>query len=256
MICIVTAAPIEFSTAAGLLTECSYSDEAGMAVCRGRFADQQVTILKSEVGAHGFAVRLAAHLRSNRYEALLVAGLAGALDPKLKAGDAVVFDLCYNARSSGHPVVSSDDKLSHFITRTLLESGRECFRGAGVTVDRIVTSAKEKVELGARYRAAAVDMETYDSLSVCADFGLSAAALRVVSDDAVSDLPDFNRALEPDGRMNKGRMALAMIRNPFNSIRFLLGINGVLSSLRDGLRVIFRGLPGELRMVDKGGSSG
>ena len=256
MFCIVTAADIEFKTAAGLLTESSYSTEDGILVCRGRFADRRLAILKSEVGAHGFAQRLTAHLRNNKYDALVVAGLAGALDPNLKTGDAVVFDICYNARTDNGTLIACDDKLSQLISETLVESGQECFRGAGVTVDRIITRASEKIDLGARYRATAVDMETYDSLSVCADFGLSATALRVVSDDAASDLPDFNRAIKPDGQMNSWRMAAAIMMSPINSIRFLLSIKRVLSSLRSSLQTIFGALEGGRLTVDKEGSSG
>jgi nucleoside phosphorylase len=251
--CVVTAHDLEFKTAAGLLSESRCYNEAQMKVCRGSFGDRQVTVLKSEVGAYGFANRLSAHLEINQYEALMVAGVAGALDPQIKTGDAVVFDKCYNARadrngsnsgdvklgSGDNAVIACDDKLSQSIAETLLESGATCFRGAGVTVDRIITSAREKLALGARYQAAAVDMETFDCLSVCARFGLSATALRVISDDAVSDLPDFNRALNREGRMSKWRMASAIMINPINSARFLLSISRVLDSLRNNLKTIY-----------------
>jgi nucleoside phosphorylase len=257
--CVVTAHDLEFKTAAGLLSDTRYYDEAQMKLCRGSFGDRQVTVLKSGVGAFGFANRLSAHLQNNRYEALMVAGVAGALDPQIKTGDAVVFNKCYNARadrngsnsgdgrlgSGDNAIIACDDKLSQFIADILRSSGATCFRGAGVTVDRIITSAREKVALGARYQAAAVDMETYDCLSVCAHFGLSATALRVVSDDAVSDLPDFNRALIRDGRqghegrMSKWRMASAILINPINSARFLLSISRVLDALRTNLKTIY-----------------
>jgi nucleoside phosphorylase len=251
--CVVTAHDLEFKTAAALLSESRYYKEAQMKVCRGSFGARQVTVLKSEVGAYGFANRLSAHLEINQYDALMVAGVAGALDLQIKTGDAVVFDKCYNARadrngsnsgevklgSGDNAVIACDDKLSQSIAETLLESGATCFRGAGVTVDRIITSAREKISLGSRYQAAAVDMETYDCLSVCAHFGLSATALRVVSDDAVSDLPDFNRALNREGRMSKWLMASAIMINPINSARFLLSISRVLDSLRTNLKTIY-----------------
>jgi nucleoside phosphorylase len=254
--CVVTAHDLEFKTAAGLLSDSRYYDDAQVNVCQGSFGNLQVTVLKSGVGAFGFANRLSAHLQNNRYEALMVAGVAGALDPQIKTGDAVVFNKCYNARADrngshsgdvglgrgNNAVIACDDKLSQFVAEGLRSSGATCFRGAGVTVDRIITSAREKVALGKRYLAAAVDMETYDCLSVCAHFGLSATALRVVSDDAVSDLPDFNRALIREGRewrMSKWRMASAIMINPINSARFLLSISRVLDSLRTNLNTIY-----------------
>lgn len=251
-LCLVTAVEIEFKTATGLLTESTFEYEAQMKVCRGRFGSRRVTVLKSEMGASGFAERLSAHLTNNRYDALIVAGLAGALDPKLKAGDAIVFNLCYNVRTNAAGTISRekqlsreenasiacDHNLSQFITETLRASGLSCFRGAGVTVDHIVTRARDKISLGSRFNAVAVDMETYDILAVCGDFGLTAAALRVVLDEAESELPDFNRALKPDGQMSKWRTASAMMISPFVSMRFLLSLRRVIDSLQVNLKAI------------------
>src|SRR5215813_15506889 len=133
-LCLVTAVGIEFKIAAGLLTAKSFSeepplegrrpclrgptqehlDEPGrqgrlpskgfsegprLKICRGQFGARRVTVLQSEMGAVGFADRLVEHLADNRYDALIVAGLAGGLDPKLRVGDAVLYDLCYDARA-------------------------------------------------------------------------------------------------------------------------------------------------------------
>src|SRR5262245_41510948 len=110
-LCVVTAHDLEFSTAAGLLSECKYYNEAQMKVCRGTVGNRQVTILQSGVGAFGFANRLSAHLENNQYEGLMVAGVAGALDPQIKTGDVVVFDNCYNARADRNGSNSGDAQL-------------------------------------------------------------------------------------------------------------------------------------------------
>ncbi len=257
-LCLVTAVEIEFKTASGLLIESSFEDEAQMRVCRGRFGDRQVTVLKSEMGAFGFAERLAAHLADNQYDALIVAGLAGALDPKLKTGDAIVFNLCYNERTNAvgsisrekqlsreeNASIACDPNLSRFITETLQASGLSCIRGAGVTVDHIVNRARDKISLGIRFNALAVDMETYDILAVCAGSGLTAAALRVVLDEADSDLPDFNRALKPDGQMSKWQIASAMMISPFVSMRFLFSLRRVVESLHVNLKAILNAKDG------------
>ena len=251
-LCIVTAAEIEFKTVVGLLAESSISNEAQMKICRGRSGNRQITVLKSQIGAGGFAKRFAGHLRSNDYEALLIAGLAGALDPKLKTGDAIVYDLCYDARPNP---VNSDlrekksareenasifchNDFSRFIVKTLITSGFSCFYGAGATVDHIVTRAQEKAELRIRYNADAVDMETYEVMRMCSMSGLEAAALRVISDEADSNLPDFNLALRPDGTMGHWLTASAMLISPIAATRFLLSIRGVVNSLRDNLSAI------------------
>jgi nucleoside phosphorylase len=261
-LCVVTAAEIEYKIATGLLTENIFSAEGEMSLCRGRFGDRQVTVLKSEIGAIGFAKRLADHLQNSHYNLLVIAGLAGALDPRLKIGDAVVLDLSHKARTNQISLnsrekrlareekasISCNNQVSRLILESLQASGLSCFLGAGVTVDRIITRAREKVSLGMRYNALAVDMETYEVLAVCALYDLPATALRVVSDEAGSDLPDFNRALKPDGRMSIWRVGAAMLMSPRISVRFLLGMRPAVDALRANLKAVLSSL-GECRMI-------
>ncbi len=251
-ICIVTAVEIEFKTAAGLLADKAYSNESHMKVCRGCRGDRQITILKSEIGAVGFANLFSAHLEKNKYDALIIAGLAGAIDPKLRAGDAVIYDLCIDARSNVagsnsrekqfdcEEIVSiaCNDEISRLIIDTLRLNGHSCFRGVGVTVDRIVNRAQDKVSLGIRYNAVAVDMESFDILSICAMAGLGATALRIISDEAERDLPNFNLALGPDGTMNNWRLASAVLMSPIGTLRLLLNIKPAMNSLKDKLKAV------------------
>lgn len=212
-----------------------------MKICRGRFGRRRITVLQSGMGARGFDRRLAEHLAANRYDALIVAGLAGGLNPKLRAGDAVLYDLCYGARADRDEVASvgADDGWSKLLFEALRASGRPCVRGSGVTVNEMITEAEDKLALGARYGAAAVDMETFEVLNVCARFDLPAAALRVILDEAGHDTPDFNRAYEPNGLVNAWRMAGAMMARPVAASRFLLNVRPALRTLRENLKVAF-----------------
>ena len=233
----------------------TFSEEPRMKICRGLFGARRITVLQSEMGAVGFAERLGKHLADKRYDALIVVGLAGGLDPKLRAGDAVLYDLCYDARAldftrrerPAHDemaYIAGDQTLSAFLFEALSRSGHSPVRASvrtvvqapGITVSRIITDAKEKLALRVNYGAAAVDMETYEAFAACAPLDLPAAALRVISDEAGHNLPDFNRAYDADGRMLGWRMVATMIARPFVSIRFLLTIRRALQSLRANLR--------------------
>lgn len=244
-ICLVTAVDVEFNAATSLLLSRTFSDEFQIKTCRGNIGQKRVTVLQCGMGAHAFAGRLSEHLHHNRYDGLIVAGLAGGLDPELKHGDAVIYDLCHDARglkekTSGcdeNASIRCEDQLSGILFQLLQSAGRRSFRSSGVTVNRIITEARDKISLGENYRAAAADMESYDVLSVCESSGLPAAVLRVISDDASSDLPDFNRAAEADGRMNPWRMAAAMAARPAASLKFLLGLRSVLNALRENLKI-------------------
>jgi nucleoside phosphorylase len=244
---IAAAIDIEFKTAAGLLSEKSFSEESRMKMCRGLFSGRRVTILQSGMGAPSFSERLADHLKNNRYDAMIIAGLAGGLDPQLRVGDAVLYNLCYDARAIDFTrrerpdheevaAIAGDGQLSRLLSGALTRSGVSSILAPGITVGRIVTEAKEKSEIAARYGAAAVDMETYQLLSACEQFELPAAALRVISDDARRDIPDFNRGYKTDGRMSGRLMASAMMARPSAALRVLLTIRPALQSLRASLQ--------------------
>jgi nucleoside phosphorylase len=257
-LCIVTAVDVEFKIAAGLLSGKS-SDAGQTLVCptsseksplkirRGVFSGRRITILQSGMGALGFAEKLTKHLTDNRYDALIVVGLAGGIDPKLRVGDAVLYDLCYDARAvdlrrrewpdrEEAEAITCHEPLSDYLYGALNRSGLSFIRASGITVGRIIVEAKEKLALGAHYGAAAVDMETWEALGVCARIGLPAAALRVISDEAGRDIPDFNRAYNANGRINGWRMLGAMVARPSAAFRLLLTVRRALRSLRESLQ--------------------
>ncbi len=251
-LCLVTAVDIEFKTATALLDQKIFSNESKIKICRGNAGNRRITVLQCGMGAPGFAQWLSNHLNHNRYEAMIVAGLAGGLDEKLKAGDAVIYERCLNLKcdfgSAGSKEKQSardekasircDDELARNLFELLQTSGCRSFKGVGLTVPRVITDSHEKIRLGARYEALAVDMETYDALSVCAVYGLPATALRVISDEAGNDLPDFNYASESGGEIKMSRMILAMSARPAASLRFMLDVRSVIESLRFNLKII------------------
>ena len=243
-LCLVTAVDVEFKTATALLAEKTFSAESKFKICRGVVGVRAVTVLQCGMGAPGFAEWLAEHLKTNAYDALIVVGLAGGLDPNLKTGDAVVYDLCRDERDHSELLNSQtahcDEHLTEFLFQSLQAAAVRSFRGAGITTSRIITDSSEKLSLGVSRKALAVDMESFDVLRVCAEAGLPAAAVRVISDEAESDLPDFNRAAEPDGRLNSRRLAMAFARRPAASMKFLRSLKPVIEALRKALEVVVR----------------
>lgn len=245
-LCVVTAADIEFNAVAGLLAKSSQISDGELKICYGRFADQEIALLKSEVGAAGFAERLATHLAVASYDALLVIGLAGGLDPQIKTGNVVIYNLCFRAQSASEESNSKekrpvreenasavcDHDFSTRLFEKLLAAGLQCVRGAGLTIKRVVIEAENKLALGARYGAAAVDMETYDVITACTRVGVPAAALRVVLDEANDDLPDFNRALGADGSTNVWRLLPALLVRPIITARFIFNLRRAMRALR------------------------
>jgi hypothetical protein len=65
-------------------------------------------------------------------------------------------------------------------------------------------------------------METYEVLSAAHKFGVPAIVVRVVSDSLDRKLPDFNRALNPDGSVNNGMALRVMLGSPLLTVRAYL----------------------------------
>lgn len=92
----------------------------------------------------------------------------------------------------------------------------------GLTLDRVLSSAAEKRELGAS-GADVVDMEGQAILEVLNSLDIPVTMLRVVSDDCHYDLPDLSQAVSPEGNLLPGRMAIAMAQKPIAALRLIRG---------------------------------
>ena len=249
----VTAVEYEYKIVASLLTDIKISNENEVSLCRGFFGERLITLLKSGMGARGFAEHLAKHLSLNNYDALMVVGFAGGLNRSLKSGDAIIYDICHQVNIDRISSIACDAYLSKLIFDSLQKSMLKSILGSGVTVDRIVTGAREKIALGIQYNALAADMESYGVMAVCAEARLPAAVLRIISDGVEADLPDFNNAIESDGRISNWRMAATIIRTPLVSLRFFRNLSPAISSFRECMQAILNSCPG---MTDRRSGNG
>ena len=126
---------------------------------------------------------------SHPVEAVVSTGFAGALHPDLRPGEIFV------ARSVAH----GDTVYPCSIPVRTPDGSR---KGIVRTVDRVVVTAREKLDLG-RKGAGAVDMEAGAVAQVAAEAALPFYCLKAISDSVERDLPvDFNLALKPDGSLS------------------------------------------------------
>jgi len=126
---------------------------------------------------------------------VVTSGLAGGLDPALRSGD-LVFD--------------ADDGFPR--TEALRRAARPV---RFVQVERVAATVAAKAQLRRETSADAVDMESAAIRDLCRARGIPGATLRVVSDPAGEDVPlDFGGLVTADGRLDRGKLALALLRSP------------------------------------------
>jgi adenosylhomocysteine nucleosidase len=175
MIAITFALPAESSDFVGRLEKPGLISREGVEAIRGRLHDKPLTVIHTGVGKKICRERLTVLLRRERFQYLISAGFAGALEKDLRVGHLLV------AENFSNPQLLSSPDLD------LADEGT--FLGRLLTVTRIIESTHERESLNQKTGAAAVDMETETIAELCAAHDLPMLSLRAISDTASESFP-------------------------------------------------------------------
>lgn len=184
------------------------------------------------IGSHAADLAACELLAERRPERAIVVGLCGILSPAFRVGDALVY----------REIVTPDERFAFDRALSGLVADRIAGAQSGIRAfagDGIVTRSLDKIALGERYAAQAVDMETVAVARTFSAAGIAVAALRVGSDGVADDLPALERALDASGGMDGLALALTMLRQPVAGVR--LARNGVraLAALERAVYALF-----------------
>lgn len=99
---------------------------------------------------------------------------------------------------------------------TQMEGRYECSGGSGtlISVDRVL-KLEEKRAMGERWRADLVDMEAATVARLAVERGLPFRMLKVVSDEAGDQLPDFNAFIDNRGQLREAAFAGHVLTRPW-----------------------------------------
>jgi adenosylhomocysteine nucleosidase len=127
---------------------------------------------------------------------VITAGFAGGLNPKLKVGD-VLYDQDFDAGLS--------NQLEDL---GAISAKFYCHR-------RVAITAQEKLALWKETGADAVEMESSVIRTICKEFRIPSATVRVISDDAHQDLPlDFNALMTSEDRIDYPKLIWTVLSRP------------------------------------------
>jgi adenosylhomocysteine nucleosidase len=184
----------------GILVCFAVREEAEHLLCG---ASPQPKVIITGIGGENARRSLLEALESFTPRLVLTCGYAGGLNPQLRCGD-ILFD------------AEADSDL----TRRLINLGAR--PGTFYCANRIAVFAAEKCALRTETQADAIEMESGVIRLLCRERGIAAATIRVISDDAVSDLPlDFNQLSRPDGSISYRKLAAAVARAPGAILRLM-----------------------------------
>jgi nucleoside phosphorylase len=147
----------------------------GVESTRGRLHGKSIAVIHTGVGKKECRERIEIILRRERFEYLISAGFAGALEKELRIGNLLI------AENFSSPQLLRSPGLD------LADDG--IFLGKLRTVSGVIDSNAEREQLAAKTGAAAVDMETEVIADACAELDLPFLSLRAISDTASEPFP-------------------------------------------------------------------
>ena len=166
-----------------------------------RYTDptDRITIAVTGVGWHQATNIFAEELTHNIPDQVLIIGICGGLNPRLKAGN---LHTPQQVITKELPPISATWKIKNA-------------EGTLLTTQRILSTPVEKLETHDQYHADIVDMETYHLGKMCNERNIPFAMIRAVSDDCKTTLPPWLSTLtHVDGTANIRAAIKHLIRNP------------------------------------------
>lgn len=203
------------------------------AVCRGlRRVNAQVRVLTVSIGTKNAGQILTERsVQLDDSQQLLILGLCGSLDPAYKIGDGVLIQSCQDLDRNW---VYLDRQLTFKIQDKL-----SIKTVTGLTSDRVIALAEQKLQLAQKYAANVVEMEGYSYIARLQQRGIAIAMLRVVSDDFDSNIPDLTVEIDSNGNLKAIPMAIAFLKQPIAAVRLIRGSLAGLKALEQIVSQLF-----------------
>lgn len=154
-------------------------------------------------------------------------GLAGALDPTLRAGDLIVATEVVSSRWRRNTDMRWADQLAVRLPKAL--------RRSVLGSDNPIVTSSDKLRQFYDLAVGAVDMESHVVAAVAGEHGLPFAILRAIVDTAAEDIPAAAlRGMRADGRTDTPALLRALSKDP-RQLPPLLRLGRAAGKARAGL---------------------
>lgn len=179
----------------------------------GRLGGQSCVLLQTGMGAQYAAQGTDYLFRHYPVRRLLITGYCGGLIPAVKTGDGVLADEILSEQENvSLPCVSS---WRDEIFEKLRSKNISLHSGAIVQVEKPVTTPEAKKQLGEKFQAVAVDMESFSVLKTAQGRqNITSLVLRFVVDPVGVDLADTESLVDSAGHFQAMPFLKQALRRP------------------------------------------
>lgn len=174
MIAVTFALPAESADFVRLLEKPTPNSREGVDNIRGYLHGKQIAVIHTGVGKMVCRQRMEVMFRRQKFDWLISAGFAGALEPELRVGHLLVAENYSNPKLLGALPLATSEGV---------------FLGKLATVPRMIESTSQRETLNKRTGAAAVDMETETIAEICQAHDVPMLSVRVISDTSSEPFP-------------------------------------------------------------------
>jgi nucleoside phosphorylase len=162
-------------------------------------------------------------------DAAIIIGLCGGLSPRVGETDLVIYNESLSTEPGKVGLACSLELIAR-LNSVLQSKGLVCTSVVGITSPRVATTSVEKHTL-AKSGAQVVDMESYEIIVAASRAGVPVAAVRVISDGLDRAMPDFNRAMKPNGDIDARIAARICLSHPIVTTRLFAASRRAIQKL-------------------------
>ena len=205
---------------AGIKREINISDRVGLDKSEawfGKYQGRNIVLVRTGVGRKRAQNATQQVIDKFNPEVIISMGYAGALTEGLNVGDMFVASTIFSPESDSNSFEMDDPKNLKWLELAKKTPPPENVKlkiGRLITVDMVVHTPKAKKELGSRFRAEAVEMETLEIALLARVNQIAFISIRGISDAVNHELIDCSSFLGRDGELSKLRAGWYVLTHP------------------------------------------
>lgn len=180
----------------------------------GKWAGHNIVLVRSGVGKQRAADCCLQVVDRFSPKALISIGYAGAVREALKPGDLVIADSIVELVDQEDKIFVPDSDWLNRAREIPCPEGAEKVVGGLLTVNAVIHDPVAKRELGRRYNAQAVEMETSAIATVATKKNLPLLSVRAISDSIDQELLDSSSFLGSDGEVSTLKAGWYVLTHP------------------------------------------